>query len=165
MRGKRAIRTELIDQLVRIVDVRLLDPLEILLEGDEAVESARTVVRERALTWASVILGPDDQAAAQMIVRVISCLYPADAPFAPPSEWWRTPLGQVVLRRIGHPSARMVSYSVAGAMLGITRQGVHDLVARRKLERGADGGVTVESVRARASHGLAHHERIDHARP
>lgn len=145
--------------------MRLLDPLEILLEGDEAVESARTAVRERAQTWASVILGHDDQAASQMIIRVISCLYPGDAPFAPPSEWWRTPLGQVVLRRIGHPSARTVPYSVAGAMLGITRQGVHDLVARRKLERGGEGGVTVESVRARASHGLPQHARIDHARP
>jgi hypothetical protein len=160
----RAVRTELIDQLVRIVDVRLLDPLEILLEGDETVESARTVVGQRAETWASVMLGHDDRAAAQMIIRVISCLYPGDAPFAPPSEWWRTPLGQVVLLRIGHPSARAVSYSVAGAMLGITRQGVHDLVARRKLERDPESGVTVESVRARASHWLPH-ERNDHAQP
>jgi hypothetical protein len=162
---RRAIRTELIDQLVRIVDVRLLDPLEILLEGDEAVESARTVVRQRAETWASVMLGDDDSAAVMMIVRVVSSLYPGDAPFSPPAEWWRTPLGQVVVRRIGHPSARAVSYSVAGAMLGITRQGVHDLVARRKLERHPEGGVTVESVRARASHALPHHERDHYAQP
>ena len=160
---KWVIRTELIDQLVRVVDIRLLDPLEILLEGDEAVESARTVVRQRAERWASVMLGPDDRAAAQMIIRVVSSLYPGDAPFAPPSEWWGTPLGQVVLRQIGHPSARAVPYSVAGAMLGITRQGVHDLVARRKLERDPEGGVTVESVRARASHGWRHNEGNDHA--
>ena len=160
---RRVIRTELIDQLVRIVDVRLLDPLEILLEGGEAVGSARAAVRQRAQTWASVMLGHDDRAAAQMIIRVISSLYPGDAPFAPPAEWWRTPLGQVVLRRIGHPSARAVPYSVAGAMLGITRQGVHDLVVRRKLARDPGGGVTVESVRARASQGLPHQERNDHA--
>jgi hypothetical protein len=120
-------------------------------------------VRQRAETWASVMLGDDDQAAVLMIVRVISSLYPGDEPFAPPAEWWRTPLGQVVVRRIGHPSAQAVSYSVAGAMLGITRQGVHDLVARGKLERHPEGGVTVESVRARASHTLPHHERNHHA--
>ena len=89
-----------------------------------------------------------------MIARVIASLYPGDAPFAPPAEWWRTPLGQVALRRIGHPSVQTVPYSVAGAMLGITRQGVHDLVTRHKLERHPDGGVTVESIRARASQGL-----------
>jgi hypothetical protein len=143
---------------VRLVDVRLLDPLEILLEGGEEVESVRTLVLLRAETWAAEMLGGDDRAAMQMIVRVISSVYPEDAPFEPPAEWWRTPLGQVVLRRIGHPSARAVSYSVAGAMLGITRQGVHDLVARHKLERHLEGGVTVESVRARASRGRSHHE-------
>jgi hypothetical protein len=111
------------------------------------------------------MLGHDDRAAAQMIIRVISSLYPGDAPFAPAAEWWRTPLGQVVLRRVGHPSARAVPYSVAGAMLGITRQGVHDLITRRKLERDPEGGVTVASVRARASHGLTHHERNDYAQP
>jgi hypothetical protein len=31
-------------------------------------------------------------------------------------------------------------------MLGVTRQGVHDLVTRGKLARHADGGVTTESV-------------------
>lgn len=94
-----------------------------------------------------------------MIARVIASLYTQDEPFAPPAAWWGTPLGQVTLRRIGHPSARTVPYSMAGAMLGITRQGVHDLVARRKLERGPEGGVTVESVRARA---LSRHEGNDH---
>lgn len=157
----RTIRTELVEQLIRVAGVRLLDPLEILLEGDEAVESARTLVRLRAETWASVMLGPDDRAAVLMIARVISSLYPGDAPFAPSAEWWRTPLGQVALRRIGHPSVPAVPYSVAGAMLGITRQGVHDLVTRHKLERHPDGGVTVESVRARAGYWVPRHEGND----
>jgi len=157
------MRKELIEQLTRLVDARLLDPLEILLDGDQAVESARAVVSRRAEAWASVMLGLDEQAAVLMTVRVISSLYPQDGPFEPPAEWWRTPLGQVALRRVGHPSAQAVSYSVAGAMLGITRQGVHDLVTRHKLERQPEGGVTVESVRARASRGLARHERNDHA--
>lgn len=163
--GGGPISTKLIDQLVHIIDVRLLDPLEILLEGDQAVESVRTAVRQRAKTWASVMLGDDDQAAVLMIVRVISSIYPGDEPFAPPAEWWGTPLGRVTVRRVGHPAAQAVSYSVAGAMLGITRQGVHDLVTRRKLDRHPEGGVTVESVRARAGHGSPPHERNNHAQP
>lgn len=95
------------------------------------------------------MLDADERIAVGAIVRVVSTLYPGDAPFDPPADWWRTPLGQVVGRRVGHPFAHAVSYSVAGAMLGITRQGVHDLVTRGKLDRHPDGGVMPESVRAR----------------
>ncbi|MGW1678342.1 hypothetical protein [Saccharopolyspora sp. NPDC002376] len=42
-----------------------------------------------------------------------------------------------------------VSFSTAGAILGITRQGVHDLVSRGKLDRHPDGGVRTTSIRAR----------------
>jgi len=42
-----------------------------------------------------------------------------------------------------------VSYAVAGAMLGVTRQGVHDLVTRGKLARHPSGGVLTASVRDR----------------
>jgi hypothetical protein len=136
-------------RLIRIIDVRLLDPLEILLDGDDAVESVRRTVRTRAETWATRMLDGDDRTAAHTIIRVISTLYPGDTPFDPPAAWWRTPLGQVVVGRVGHPTARAVSYSLAGAMLGITRQGVHDLVTRGKLDRHPEGGVTPESVRAR----------------
>lgn len=52
-------------------------------------------------------------------------------------------------RRVGHPGAHVLSYAVAGAMLGITRQGVYDLAARGRLVRAAEGGMTVESVRTR----------------
>jgi len=34
-------------------------------------------------------------------------------------------------------------------MLGLTREGVHDLVVRGKLDRHPDGGVNVDSVRVR----------------
>lgn len=54
-------------------------------------------------------------------------------------------------RRAGHPSAAAVPVSVAAAMLGITRQGVHDLIRRRKLDRDEDGVVTTASVQARLS--------------
>ena len=38
----------LVEQIVRLLDVRLLDPLEVLLEGDDAVEALRRIVRGRA---------------------------------------------------------------------------------------------------------------------
>ncbi|SCG61034.1 hypothetical protein [Micromonospora humi] len=140
---------ELTAQLVRLIDIRLLDPLEILVDGHGAVDSLRTVVRERARSWAATMLHGDDAAARAVIVRAIATLHPGDGPFQPPVDWWRTPLGQAVARRMGHPTAEAVSYAVAGAMLGITRQGVHDLAARGKLPRHPEGGVLSAAVRDR----------------
>ncbi|MGW4500061.1 hypothetical protein ACWENR_15790 [Micromonospora sp. NPDC004336] len=136
-------------QLARLLDIRLLDPLEILLEGDDTVAALRAVVRVRARRWAARILGGDDAEAMGTIVRVVATLYPSDGPFDPPAQWWRTPLGQAVAWRVGHPTAASVSYAVAGAMLGISRQGVHDLVSRGRLARHPDGGVVPSSVRDR----------------
>jgi hypothetical protein len=146
MQAGNAESEGLAEHLAGLVNRRLIDPLEVLL-GESADLHARVEVASRE--WAAVLLGDDDQAAALMAIRMVAALYPSDAPFDPPAEWWRAPLGQAVLRRAGHPSAEAVSYSVAGAMLGMTRQGVHDLVTRGKLARHPDGGVTVDSVRAR----------------
>ncbi len=52
-------------------------------------------------------------------------------------------------RRVGHPAAESVSYATAGAMLGISRQGVHDLVRRGRLPRHPDGGVPSAAIRDR----------------
>jgi hypothetical protein len=142
-------RDELVEQLVRLIDIRLLDPLEILLDGADSVDALRALVRVRATAWAGSMLGADDRAAVGALMRIVSTLYPGDGPFEPPLDWWRSPLGRVIARRVGHPTAGSLSYPVAGAMLGITRQGVHDLVARGKLERHPEGGVTPASVRAR----------------
>jgi hypothetical protein len=141
--------TELVDQLNRIVEIRLLDPLEILLDGDAAVEALRTLLRHRVEAWARQMTGDDDRAAVGAVMRVMSTLYPGDGPFEPPVQWWSSPLGRVLVRRVGHPTAGSVPYPVAGAMLGITRQGVHDLVNRGKLERHPQGGVVPASIRAR----------------
>ena len=142
-------RTALIEQIVRLLDIRLLDPLEVLLEGDDAVEALRRLVRVRAGQWATLLLDGDDTTAMRAAVRLIATLYPGDSAFDPPVEWWRTPLGGVVARRVGHPAAESVSYATAGAMLGITRQGVHDLVKRGRLPRHPDGGVPSAAVRDR----------------
>jgi hypothetical protein len=34
-------RAELVEQMVRVLDIRLLDPLELLLEGDDVVDAMR----------------------------------------------------------------------------------------------------------------------------
>lgn len=136
------------DDLIRLVTSRLLDPLEILLPRAD-LAGLREQVRIDAEMWAAQLLGEDDALAKQVVIRLMAVLYPGDAPFDPPDTWWATPLGRVTARRAGHPSKEGVSFGVAGAMLGITRQGVHDLVSRHKLVRHPDGGVTVASIRAR----------------
>lgn len=142
--------------LLRLVNSRLLDPLSILVQSDESTRRLRDEVRANADMWAAQLLGPDERVAGLMAARLIAALYPGDAPFDPPDEWWRTPLGRVTARRLGHPSRGNVSFSVAAAMLGITRQGVHDLTARHKLQRHSDGGVSATSVRDRLAQLSAH---------
>ncbi|MER7012710.1 hypothetical protein ABT324_14925 [Saccharopolyspora sp. NPDC000359] len=143
---------ELAGELRRLVTTRLLDPLSILLESDTATNELQRQVEQQAAQWAATMLGPDQQAAAHACSRALAALFPSDGPFAPPDPWWRTPLGRVVARRLGHPGADHVPFSTAGAILGITRQGVHDLVNRGKLERHPDGGVRTASIRARLDH-------------
>lgn len=95
------------------------------------------------------MLTADDERAIGLIMRIVAALYPSDTTFDPPVDWWRTPMGQVVAMRVGHPTATRVPYPVAGAMLGISKQGVHDLVTRGKLDRHQDGGVVPSSIRDR----------------
>jgi hypothetical protein len=145
--GEIPAKGELAAQLQSLMGGRLLDPLEILLEAELAPLRAR--LREQAGRLAEQLLGDDDRVAQRTAIRLVSCLYPSDGPFDPPARWWQTPLGLAVARRAGHPGAEAVSYAVAGAMLGVTRQGVHDLVTRGKLARHDDGGVTTASVQDR----------------
>jgi hypothetical protein len=144
---------DLIEQIARLLDVRLLDPLEVLLEGDDAVLALRELVRVRAGRWADALYGDDDRSALITSARLIATLYPGDRVFDPPAEWWQTPLGQAIARRVGHPSLEAVSYATAGAMLGITRQGVHDLVRRGRLPRHPTGGVPSTAIRDRLLQG------------
>src|SRR5690242_17419129 len=108
-------RVDLVEQIARLLDVRLLDPLEVLLEGDDTVDALRRLVRIRARQWADTLRGGDDLAATMTAARLIATIYPGDRAFDPPAEWWGTPLGQVVARRSGHPWAEAVSYATAGA--------------------------------------------------
>ncbi|MEV4350516.1 hypothetical protein AB0J83_39170 [Actinoplanes sp. NPDC049596] len=140
-------RDELVDHLAGLMASRLLDPLEILLEAELA--DVRKRVTTLAGTLADRLLGVDEQLAAYTAIRLVSSLYSGDEPFRPVAGWWATPLGQVVARLVGYPGAESLSYAEAGAMLGISRQGVHDLITRGKLQRHAAGGVTNASVQSR----------------
>jgi len=139
----------LVGQLVELAERRLLDPLEILTGDDAVVRPLRERVRGDAEMWAAQLLGPDDRLARHAGARMISAFYPGDGPFEMPAQWWASPLGRAIARRLGHPGRDVLSYPEAAAMLGITRQGVHDLVRRGKLDRHADGGVLTASVQAR----------------
>jgi hypothetical protein len=134
----------LVDQLMTVMSNRLLDPLEILLE--DPVTDVRDRCRRAAEVWARRLVGPN---AIGAVTSVVGALYPSDDVFDPPSGWWRTPLGRIALTQLGFPGREAVSYAVAGDMLGMTRQGVHDLITRNKLVRHPDGGVTVTSVQER----------------
>jgi hypothetical protein len=150
------VREELVAQLVTLLNSRLVDPLEILLDPSEVdtMVGVRAGCARAALVWADRLLGDDDADAVHAAASLIGALYPGDGRFDPPAAWWRTPLGRVIALRIGHPDTDPVSYAVAGAMLGVTRQAVHDLVTRGKLARHTDGGVTVDSVRSRLNEQL-----------
>lgn len=145
--------TALYRQLAAEVEARFLAPLDALLDGTALPNSTEPLAALRrrldadAQMWAAQILGPDQALARSTAARVLAAVQPSD----PDPSWWRTPFGRAVVRLIGHPGRASVSRSVAGAMLGITRQGVQDLVNRGKLARHPDGGVSVASIRDRAA--------------
>ncbi|MBC6457037.1 hypothetical protein [Actinomadura sp. HBU206391] len=136
-------------ELVGLIERRIVDPLEILFGSDEQVDPVRRRLRIEAEVWAAQLLGPDNGLAVRTAARLIAAVFPGDGPFDPPDEWWRTAFGRAVARRVGHPGKDAVPFATAGAMLGITRQGVHDLVKRAKLDRHPGGGVTTESIHER----------------
>lgn len=101
---------------------------------------------EVAAMLAAQLASGDDRLAAQTVIDLAAAgVIPDD----PDPDWWATPLGRAVAASVGHPTATHVSYSVAGAMLGVTRGRVGQLVAAHKLDRHPDGGVDVTSIRRR----------------
>lgn len=141
-----AAHRALAEDLARQVTVGLVDPLDILVGADDAL---RVRVAEQSRAWAAALLGEDEAQAALTAGRLVAALHPSDEPFDPPAAWWATPFGRAVALRIGHPWAQALSVAQAAAMLGISRQGVHDLANRGRLERDDAGRITVTSVQAR----------------
>ncbi len=148
-----ATHTAIARQLLRDIEVKLLDPLDLLLTGDtvrETVAELRRQLQVDTEVWAAQVTGSDSRLARETISRIISSVYMDGTEFTQPASWWQTPFGSVVARRFGHPTSPVVSLSVASAMLGITRQGAYDLVKRGKLQRDIDeAGVLVSSIQRR----------------
>ncbi|WP_232668473.1 hypothetical protein [Pseudonocardia sp. TRM90224] len=144
---------ELAADLSRLITSRLIDPLEIVLDDMTIAATLRDRVAARAAQLADELLGPDDTTARFTGIRLVSVLHPGDEAFDPSERWWRTPLGRVVAWRVGFPGADGVPVAVAAAMLGVSRQFVHDLMNRGKLDRRPDGTVDVASIRARINAG------------
>ncbi|NDL59579.1 hypothetical protein F7O44_21135 [Phytoactinopolyspora sp. XMNu-373] len=148
-RDATGAHVELVEDLIQQVTTRLLDPLAILLD-DDAITGICERTRIDAEVWAAQLLGGDEHRATETATRLIAALFADDQVFDPQPRWWATPFGRAVLHSIGHPAREHVTFAAAGAMLGISRQGVHDLLTRDKLQRHPDGGVTTASIRARS---------------
>ncbi|MFI6907804.1 hypothetical protein ACIBKY_41530 [Nonomuraea sp. NPDC050394] len=153
---------ELAGELIGLIERRITDPLEILFGSADQVDPVRERLKIEAEVWAAQLMGPDDGLAVRTAARLIAAVFPSDGPFDPADEWWATAFGRVVARRAGHPGKEAVPFATAGAMLGITRQGVHDLVKRAKLDRHPDGGVTTKSIRERLSQPQERHAARRH---
>lgn len=105
-------------------------------------------VNGASIMWAAQLLGDDDKLAGQTVIDLMNVRWPNEA--IPPLEWWRTPLGRVVAASTGLPTSDVVSYAIAGRILGCSKQNVQGLVDSKQLTRGPGGrGVTRDSVLAR----------------
>lgn len=136
--------------LASTVRRRVLDPLEILL-APSAADARRLDARlnEAVDDWVASLLGDNTAEAVATASRLLAALFGDVDEQSMPRAWWPTPFGRVVAHRMGYPGRTELTRAEAAALLGITRQGVHDLVGRGKLDRTTAGGVTNESVRAR----------------
>ncbi len=124
----------------------LVDPVGMLL-GLDLADTLRQRLTTRALLLADqACQDADDKLAASTVNDLMQTLWPHGDP---EPRWWRTPLGRVCARSLGADDAEAVTYSVAAAMLGVTKGTVSQLVARGKLDRHPDGGLTRASVLVR----------------
>lgn len=109
---------------------------------DLGLEIERRIVGAAPML-AAQLRSVDDHLVAQTVIDVMTALWPRSDP-AP--EWWRTPLGQACATSFGVDDAEAVTWSVAAAMLGVTKGTVSQLMARGKLDRHPDGGILRASV-------------------
>jgi hypothetical protein len=139
---RRDVADQLADDLIAAVfALSAVVSLDALIPGGQS--AIADAARRDAERLAASLLSGDDPLAAQTTIDLANALGWDDLD----AEWWSTPLGQAVARSVGHPTAEIVSYSVAGAMLGVSKQMVAKHISQGRLDRGPDGGVTSLSVR------------------
>lgn len=131
------------EQIVDEIEARLIWRLESNLGPREYFALLREDAQATARMMAAQLASGDDRLAAQTAIDLAGLILDDDIP----DDWWATPLGKLVAQSVGHPTAEAVSFSVAGAMLGVSKGRVQQLVAGGRLERHPDGGITSASVR------------------
>jgi len=138
------------DQLADELDVALALPAADLL-GMDVAEVIRKRIGSRVPALVSQLTQDrDDRLSADTAGDLMGAIWPhgvADL------AWWRTPLGRACARALAAEDSEAVTYSTAAAMLGVVRGTVSVLVARGKLDRHPDGGLTRTSVLLRVADG------------
>lgn len=120
--------------------------LAALAGPDAAIEWPHTLEARAGLYAAQLCQDGDDRLAAQTVIDVMNALWPHGSPDTLDPGWWRTPLGRMCARSLGHDDSDAVTHSVAAAMLGIGRSSIDWEIRKGRLDRHPDGGVLRSSV-------------------
>ena len=141
--------TDAANQIADEIEARHIWPLESNLGPGEEWNLIRQRAHAAAGMMAARLASGDDKLAGQTAIDLAALILPDDIP----DDFWPTPLGRLIAKSVGHPGAEEVSYSVAAAMLGVSKTRVQQLAEGGKLERHPDGGITSVSVMLRLREG------------
>jgi hypothetical protein len=144
---------ELATQIGEELGAALYDPSAAVGDPDFLAYGEQMVASRAAMLAGQLLQEMDDRLSAQTAIDLMCGLWRHGAPEDHDPAWWRTPLGRAIARSAGRDDADAVSYSVAGAMLGVVRGTISQMVARGTLDRHPDGGVLRSSVLARLAAG------------
>jgi hypothetical protein len=110
---------------------------------DESLTALKQRLHVAADAYATMLQEPDT--AEQAAISLVHALFGSVGD--PPVDWWKTEAGQAVAHAIGYHRERAYRADVQ-AILGISRQRVHELIAKDVLVED-NLGITAESIRAR----------------
>jgi len=113
------------------------------LEPDGDVEYLRRAATSKAAALAEDLVNVGSGEAVVAAMHLIRVFWPD---LQPPKQWWGTPLGRAIVAAVPPPHTKAVSFSVAGAMLELTKPGIQHLVKTGKLDQDAVGSITTESI-------------------
>lgn len=135
-----------VSQIRGELDRALAGPVGSLLGLDLSQQIADRIL-VRAPMLAGQLQDADDRLAAQTVIDLMTALWPHASPeHVGHADWWRTPLGRLCARSLGRSDSESVTQHVAGAMLGVTRGTIAQMLARGTLDRHPDGGVLRASI-------------------
>lgn len=117
--------------------------LTVVLEAgaDPKVSSdIRRVVRGAAEVWARKLLNPSDDTAPFVANNIVAIATHGDRPSP---EFWRTPLGQLLIGRGGFPRGGAVSRVEAAAVFGVTTERIRRMTVAGDLVASKPGATNV----------------------